>query len=168
MLKAGPLDADEWKVMQTHPAIGAQIIGEHKGGLLAMARQIALTHHEKWDGSGYPSGLSGEAIPLEGRIVAIADTFDALMTVRPYKKAWSLDQAIDYLREQRGRHFQAELVDLFLENMTSVCEIMERWTEDLWSRMRLGGIASCSDERSGDLAQRQRFWGRSFQRVMRL
>jgi len=128
--KPGKLDADEWAVMQTHATIGGDIIGEHQHGMLAMARTIALTHHEKWDGSGYPCGLAGQAIPLVGRIVAVADVFDALTSARPYKTAWSVEQAVAFLREQRGRHFDPELVDLFLEQLPAVCAIKDRWAEE--------------------------------------
>jgi putative two-component system response regulator len=127
--KAGPLDPDEWRTMQSHPAIGAEIIGEHAPGMLALARNIALTHHEKWDGSGYPQGLAGEQIPLEGRIVAIADVFDALTSKRPYKAAWSEDEALDYLRKQKGQHFDPALVDLFIGQMPAIRKIQERWAE---------------------------------------
>jgi putative two-component system response regulator len=127
--KAGPLDPDEWKVMQSHATIGAEIIGEHGPGMLALARNIALTHHEKWDGSGYPNALSGERIPLEGRIVAIADVFDALTSKRPYKDAWSEEAALDYLRKQKGQHFDPALIDLFIEHMPAIRKIRERWAE---------------------------------------
>ena len=127
--KPGPLDPDEWAIMQSHPTIGASIIGEHPPGLLALAREIALAHHERWDGKGYPLGLAGENIPLSARIVAIADVFDALTTVRPYKQAWSVDDAVAYLRAQRGLHFEARLVDLFLEHLPEVCAVRERWAE---------------------------------------
>ena len=127
--KPGPLDPDEWKVMQSHVTIGAEIIGEHGGGMLALAAQIALTHHEKYDGSGYPNGLRGEDIPLVGRIVAIADVFDALTSKRPYKKAWTEDEALTFLREQKGRHFDPALVDLFLEQMPAVRAVQQRWAE---------------------------------------
>ncbi|MFM9434058.1 putative two-component system response regulator [Janthinobacterium sp. CG_23.3] len=127
--KPGRLDAAEWTVMQTHATIGGDIIGEHAGGMLALARVIALTHHEKWDGSGYPKGLAGEAIPLAGRIVAIADVFDALTSARPYKEAWSVEAAVDFLLEQRGRHFDAALVELFLAQLPAVVAIKERWAE---------------------------------------
>ncbi len=127
--KPGPLDPDEWKVMQSHVTIGAEIIGEHGGGMLALASQIALTHHEKYDGSGYPNGLRGEDIPLVGRIVAIADVFDALTSKRPYKKAWTEDEALTFLREQKGRHFDPALVDLFLEQMPAVRAVQQRWAE---------------------------------------
>jgi putative two-component system response regulator len=127
--KSGKLDEEEWKIMRSHVAIGAKIIGEHAGGVLAMAHRIALSHHEKWDGSGYPSGLAGEAIPFEGRIVAVADVFDALTSVRPYKAAWSIEQALDYLRENRGKHFDPALVDLFVTLIPEVIAVMQRWAE---------------------------------------
>jgi putative two-component system response regulator len=127
--KQGKLDAEEWAIMKNHVAIGANIIGEHERGVLAMAHRIALSHHEKWDGSGYPAGLAGDAIPLEGRIVAVADVFDALTSDRPYKKAWPVEQAFAYLREHRGQHFDPALVDLFLTLVPSVLEVMQRWAE---------------------------------------
>jgi putative two-component system response regulator len=127
--KPAALDKEEWKIMQSHSTIGADIIGEHTHGMLALARNIALTHHEKWDGSGYPRGLAGEEIPLEGRIVAIADVFDALTSSRPYKEAWPVEEAVQYLRQQRGQHFDAHLVDLFLEHLPEIVEIKERWAE---------------------------------------
>jgi putative two-component system response regulator len=128
--KQGKLDAEEWRIMKTHVEIGARIIGEHPRGVLAVAHRVALGHHEKWDGSGYPAGLAGEAIPFEARIVAIADVFDALTSVRPYKPAWSVEDALDYLRENRGRHFDPDLVDRFLTLMDPVHEIMQRWAEE--------------------------------------
>ncbi|SFU88643.1 HD domain-containing phosphohydrolase [Pseudoduganella namucuonensis] len=127
--KPGALDKDEWKVMQSHATIGADIIGEHDHGMLALARNIALTHHEKWDGSGYPRGLRELEIPLEGRIVAIADVFDALTSARPYKAAWPVPDALAYLQQQRGLHFDPELVDLFLAQLPAILEIKERWAE---------------------------------------
>lgn len=129
--KPGQLDAAEWQVMQSHATIGAEIIGEHGGGMLALARNIALTHHEKWDGSGYPAGLGGEQIPLEGRIVAVADVFDALTSVRPYKKAWTEEAALEYLVAQKGRHFDPALVDLFVAQMPAIRAVRERWAEAL-------------------------------------
>jgi len=129
--KAGPLDPEEWKTMQSHVLIGAEIIGQHDGGMLALARNIALTHHEKWDGSGYPHGLAGERIPLEGRICAVADVFDALTSIRPYKKAWTEEEAIAFLIEQKGRHFDPTLVDLFIAQMPAIRAIRERWAEQV-------------------------------------
>lgn len=128
--KPGPLDPDEWKIMQSHATIGAEIIGEHPNGMLALARNIALTHHEKWDGSGYPKGLKGEEIPLEGRITAIADVFDALTSVRPYKKAWTEEEALDFLVQQKGKHFDPALVDLFIGQMPAIRAIRQRWAEE--------------------------------------
>jgi putative two-component system response regulator len=132
LLKPGKLDPDEWEVMKTHTTIGGEIIGElaHESGLFEMARVIALTHHEKWDGSGYPHGLAGEAIPIEGRIVAIADVFDALTSKRPYKEAWSLEQALSYLNEHAGRHFDPGLVTLFGGALERVSAIHRRWREE--------------------------------------
>ena len=127
--KPGPLDADEWKVMQSHATIGGDIIGRHEQGMLAMAHDVAMTHHEKWNGGGYPNGLAGEDIPLVGRIVAIADVFDALTSERPYKKAWTVERAVEYLQQQRGEHFDAALVDLFLQQLPAICDIKERWAE---------------------------------------
>jgi putative two-component system response regulator len=127
--KPGPLDPDEWKIMQSHATIGAEIIGQHDSGMLGLARNIALSHHEKWDGSGYPHGLAGEQIPLEGRICAVADVFDALTSVRPYKKAWTEEEAIDFLVKQKGRHFDPALVDLFITQMPAIRAILQRWAE---------------------------------------
>ncbi|SDS02694.1 response regulator [Pseudomonas oryzae] len=128
--KPGKLDADEWRVMREHARIGAKIIGEHPGGLLKMAHNIALCHHEKWDGSGYPHGLRGEAIPLEARIVAIADVFDALTSERPYKQAWSVEEAVALIRSEAGRHFEPRLVQLFIDScLPQVLEVRELWKE---------------------------------------
>ncbi|NRR29265.1 response regulator [Oxalobacteraceae bacterium] len=127
--KPGPLDADEWKIMQSHASIGGDIIGHHPQGMLKMAHDVAMTHHEKFDGSGYPNGLVGRQIPLVGRIVAIADVFDALTSARPYKAAWPVEQAVGYLQQQRGLHFDGDLVDLFLTQLPALCAIKERWAE---------------------------------------
>ena len=129
--KPGRLDEDELLVMRKHPEIGARIIGEHKDGVLAMAHRIALYHHEKWDGTGYPCGLIGEAIPLEARIVAIADVFDALTSVRPYKRAWTFDEAQNLLRQESGRHFDPQLVDVFFSLMPQVLAVAAEFGEPL-------------------------------------
>jgi len=128
--KPGPLDKDEWAIMQSHATIGADIIGEHASGMLKVARDIALSHHEKWDGSGYPGGIAGEAIPLEGRICAIADVFDALTSERPYKKAWTVPDAVAFMQKQKGQHFDPRLVDLFIELLPEICAIKEKWAEE--------------------------------------
>jgi len=128
--KQGPLTEAEWAVMRRHPQIGAEILGEHEHGLLVMARHVALAHHEKWDGSGYPFGLAGEAIPEAARIVAIADVFDALTSVRPYKPAWPIEQAVDFLREQAGRHFDPRLVPLFIAELPALLAVRERFLDE--------------------------------------
>ena len=127
--KPGKLDADEWEVMKQHAEIGARIIGNHDSILLETARVIALTHHEKWNGRGYPEGLKGEDIPLVGRIVAIADVFDALTSERPYKRAWSVDESVNLLESESGEHFDPALVPKFLEVLPKVLEIKERYAE---------------------------------------
>ena len=129
LLKPGELDAKEWEIMKTHPQMGEEILGSHNSVLLNLARDIALTHHEKWDGSGYPNGLKGEDIPVYARIVAIADTFDALTTVRPYKQAWLVADAIDLLKKEAGSHFDPELVDKFLSIMPQIIEIKDKYAE---------------------------------------
>jgi putative two-component system response regulator len=127
--KPGKLTKEEWDVMWQHPQIGADIIGDHGSPLLSMAKEIALTHHEKWDGSGYPHKLAGEDIPLVGRIVAVADVFDALTTERPYKKPWTVEDALGYLVEAAGSHFDPELIPLFKGILPKVREIMDCWGE---------------------------------------
>lgn len=127
--KPGPLDAAEWDTMRRHPEIGAEIIGEHPSGLLQLAREIALAHHEKWDGSGYPRGLAGEAIPVSARIVAVADVFDALTTRRPYKEPWPVQDALDHITAQAGKHFDPALVALFAPLVPQLLEIRARWSD---------------------------------------
>ncbi len=127
--KPGPLDADEWKIMQTHAEIGAQIMGDEESSLLKMAAIIALCHHEKWDGSGYPRHLKGEQIPLVARLVAIADVFDALTSVRPYKKAWTIDAAFTQIQNDAGKHFDPELVNLFISIKDKILLIKEKWAD---------------------------------------
>jgi putative two-component system response regulator len=126
--KPGPLTTDEWTVMRKHTAIGARIIGDHPSGLLRMAATIALHHHEKWNGSGYPNGLAGEDIPHVARVIAVADVFDALTSVRPYKQAWSVEQAVDLIRRESGNHFDPELVSAFLDLLPEILRIREHWS----------------------------------------
>jgi putative two-component system response regulator len=114
LLKPAKLTADEWGIMKSHTVIGAKILSGSRFPLLQMAEEIALTHHEKWDGNGYCPGLAGEDIPKSGRIVAVADVFDALTHERPYKRAWTIAEALEEIENQRERHFDPEIVDAFL------------------------------------------------------
>lgn len=127
--KPGKLDADEWEIMKQHAAIGAEIIGEHDSNILKLARSVALCHHEKWDGSGYPHGLVGEKIPLEARIIALADVFDALTSRRPYKEPWPVEKAVELIKEQAGKHFDPNLAEHFLTLVPTLVEIKERWSD---------------------------------------
>lgn len=130
LLKPGKLDEEEWNIMQKHVEYGVDILGTHDSELLTMAREIALCHHEKYDGSGYPNGKAGKEIPLSARIVAIADVFDALTSERPYKKAWTVEKTIALLEEEAGKHFDPELVPAFLKCMPRVNEIMLKYKDE--------------------------------------
>lgn len=129
LLKPGKLNSEEWKIMQTHAQIGADILVGGHSDLMIMAREIALSHHEKWDGSGYPNSLMGEEIPLTGRISAIADVFDALTSERPYKKAWSLEAALSWIRAESGKHFEPRLVELLEQKLPKILEIKAKYAE---------------------------------------
>ncbi|RXZ38303.1 response regulator [Oxalobacteraceae bacterium CAVE-383] len=130
LLKPGKLTPEEWCIMQTHATIGGDIIGKHDDPLLAMARTVALSHHEKWDGSGYPLGLKGEDIPLEGRIVAIADVFDALTSTRPYKKPWPVDEAVDWIVAGSGTHFCPILIEPLQQVLPEMLRIKDSYREE--------------------------------------
>ncbi|HIJ80645.1 MAG TPA: HD-GYP domain-containing protein, partial [Desulfuromonadales bacterium] len=114
LFKPGKLDEEEWQIIHTHCEIGHKIIGSHNNPLLKAAAVVALTHHERWDGTGYPHGLAAQRIPLNGRIVAIADVFDALTSERPYKKAWPVSEAVAEIERCRETHLDPQLVDAFL------------------------------------------------------
>lgn len=129
LLKPGKLTDEEYDIMKTHASIGADIIGDADSELMRLAKSVAITHHEKWDGSGYPNGLAGEDIPLEGRIVAIADVFDALTNKRPYKEAWPIEDAMGFIKGQSGKHFEPKLVELLEASLPKILEIKERWQE---------------------------------------
>ncbi len=127
--KPGKLDNKEWHEMQRHAVYGANIIGKHKSEILKMAYDIAIGHHEKWDGTGYPYWLKGDNIPLSARIVSIADVFDALTSDRPYKEAWSVDKAIELLEKESGTHFDPKLVSLFIQNLPKILLAKEKYSE---------------------------------------
>ncbi len=129
LLKPGKLTPAEFDIMKTHTLIGADIIGDHPSELLRMARAVALTHHEKWNGRGYPHGLAGDTIPLEGRIVAIADVYDALTSKRPYKRAWSSEEAISLLQSEASHSFDPILVEHFLSKMDQIKQISARYAD---------------------------------------
>ncbi len=129
LLKPAKLTDDEFEIMKTHAQIGYSILKETKSKYLKMGALIALTHHEKYNGKGYPNNLKGESIPIEGRIVAIADVFDALVSIRPYKKAWSFDEALDLLQKESGEHFDPKLVLLFVEHIDAIKEIYNQFQE---------------------------------------
>lgn len=121
------LTAEEWEIMQQHPIIGSSILGKGKAPLFQMAAEISLAHHEKWDGRGYPQGLKGTDIPISARIVAIADVFDSLTMERHYKKAWSFDEAYQYIRDNAGRHFDPKLVEHFISQDEAIRAVKAKW-----------------------------------------
>jgi len=127
--KPGRLNDEERAIMERHAEIGAKIIGNHDSILLETARSVALTHHEKWNGSGYPRGLKGDEIPLPGRIVAIADVFDALTSTRPYKEAWSFEKSIAHIKEESSRHFDPALVDIFMDCRDEILDLAKEHAE---------------------------------------
>lgn len=129
LLKPGKFEAEEWEIMKTHAQIGANILAEESSNLMKMAYDIALTHHEKWNGSGYPNGLSGEDIPIVGRITALADVFDALTSIRPYKTAWSIEKAVELIKSESGKHFDPELVEIFISQLPAIEAIKVKYEE---------------------------------------
>lgn len=123
LLKKGTLTKDEREHMDNHTRLGAELLSRHDSLLVQMASSIALSHHERWDGEGYPAKLKAESIPIEGRITAIADVFDALTTVRPYKDAWSIEHAANYIQQRGGSQFDPQLTKLFMENIDKIIDI---------------------------------------------
>lgn len=123
LLKPAKLDESEFEIMKTHAQIGYDILKDSKSEFLQAGAVIAITHHEKWDGTGYPNRLSQEKIPLFGRIVAVVDVFDALTSHRPYKKAWSFDEALELLQKESGKHFDPKIVEIFTQNIDEIEKI---------------------------------------------
>lgn len=126
LLKPGKLDTVEMEVMKAHALKGSHILSESQYRIITVAEEIARTHHEKWDGSGYPNGLVGDNIPLHGRITAVADVLDALLSARPYKPAWEFGDAIHYITQQSGSHFDPQVVDALIRGKNTIKQI-SRW-----------------------------------------
>lgn len=128
--KPSLLSRDEFVVMQQHTSIGHRLLSDSPSRLLSLGAEIALAHHERIDGSGYPTGLSGDAIPLSGRITAVADVFDALTSARPYKAPWLLDEARAMIERGTGTEFDRDCVNAFIASWAEVCAVSERWSDD--------------------------------------
>ena len=129
LLKPGPLTDEEFKIMKSHTVIGEDILANHPSQVIQVASRVARNHHEKWDGSGYPDQLQGENIPIECRIVCVADVFDALTSNRPYKKAWALEKAILTIEELSGKHFEPEIVKIFKKSIDEIAVIMQKYNQ---------------------------------------
>lgn len=123
LLKPAKLTTDEFEIIKAHTIIGAKILADSRSEILNVAQRIALSHHEKWNGTGYPQGLSGEQIPLFSRIVALVDVFNALISRRPYKGPYPLEVACEMIKKERGEHFDPELVDLFLKHINEILKL---------------------------------------------
>lgn len=127
--KPGKLTPEEWTIMKTHTTIGGELLSGSSSKYLKIGRQIALSHHEKWDGSGYPNGLKGNDIPVVGRICGLCDVFDALTSKRPYKLAWSLEDTLKEMENGRGKHFDPQLLDCFMDNLGEIKYIKEKYED---------------------------------------
>ena len=146
LLKPGKLDADEWETMKRHVVIGVSILEGSDSGFIREGATVAHTHHEKWDGAGYPRGLAGEDIPMAGRIAAIADVFDALTSRRPYKEPFSIEKSFGIIRESSGSHFDPDVVDAFFAIEEEILLIKDQYKDEDQSLYRR--IA----EKAGDAA----------------
>lgn len=129
LLKNGKLDNNEWEVMRNHTQMGADLLSDHESMLVQLASSIALSHHEHWDGNGYPRRLTAESIPIEGRITAICDVFDALTSPRTYKEAWSIEKAAEFIKSKAGTQFDPHLVGLFVENLDKFIAIKMQYRD---------------------------------------
>ena len=130
LLKPGKLNKDEWAIMKKHPEIGAEILSGSHSAVMKMAESIALTHQERWDGSGYPNNLKGEEIPLAGRIVAICDVFDALTSKRYYKEAFSIEKSMEIIEQSSGKDFESRLVEAFKKALPEMIRIVKELPDD--------------------------------------
>jgi len=129
LLKPGKLDPDEWEIMKNHTLIGEEILSGNESKLLKAAALLARTHHERWDGKGYPDGLQGENIPLISRITALCDVFDALLSERPYKAPWSIERTTAYIVDNKGKHFDPQIVDYFMANLSDLLAIRAQYAD---------------------------------------
>ncbi len=129
LLKPGKLNPDEWEIMKQHTIIGGKILSGSDAEFIKLAEVIAFTHHEKWDGSGYPKGLKGEEIPLAGRVTAIADVFDALTSMRPYKEPFSIEKSFTIIKDERGDHFDPDIVDAFFAIENEILSIKKKYKD---------------------------------------
>jgi two-component system response regulator RpfG len=130
LLKPGPLTPEEWLVMRKHPEIGHNILSQSPSRYLCMGSVIALNHHERFDGKGYPNGTAGHAIPLAARIATVADVFDALTSARPYKHAWSFEDSLNYLKQEQGAHLDPECAQAFLKRIDDVLDIRQTYSDE--------------------------------------
>jgi response regulator RpfG family c-di-GMP phosphodiesterase len=135
LLKPGKLTESEFSLMKEHTKIGYEILSDSSSKLMQVGAQIALSHHEKYDGSGYPNGLTGQNIPIYGRICAVADVFDALTSVRPYKKMWAIEDAVLFIQQNSGEHFDPECVNAFFKDWGSVLAIRQQFYEEDFNLM---------------------------------
>jgi putative two-component system response regulator len=151
LLKPAKLDEAEWEIMKQHTVIGARILSQSSSGFMSMAEVIAISHHERWDGSGYPHGLKGEDIPLVGRITAMADVFDALTSKRPYKEAFPVDKAFSILREGSGTHFDPSVVEAFFRVQDEILHIKKTFqdsVESLFTQMHKLALQNLVDPKA--------------------
>ena len=123
-------DSHEWATLAEHTALGPSFLGRTGSPLLQVAASIAATHHERWNGTGYPLGLEGESIPIEGRITAVADVFDALTSKRPYKPAFDVESALQIMRDGSGAHFEPRVLDAFLSRISDILAIKQQWADE--------------------------------------
>jgi len=129
LLKNGKLNGDEWLIMKTHTTIGFDLLKDHASEIVVLAQSIALNHHEKWDGSGYPNGLKGDKIPIEARIAAICDVFDALTSARPYKKPWPIEDVVAFIKENSGSHFDPKITDVFIRIIPELVKLSKEYSD---------------------------------------
>lgn len=143
LLKPGKLTKEEFDIMKTHTTLGAKILANSKAPILQLSQKIAVSHHEKWNGTGYPQNVKGDKIPVVGRIVALADVFDALTSKRPYKDPYPVEVAVDIIKKERGEHFDPDIVDVFLDSIDAILKIKE----DVGDNQDLSGLGFKYSER---------------------